>query len=99
MIQRVRDLTYRDRLKLLTLHSLERCWVSGDLVEVLKWIKGFNTRYKNKVLIFKEQKRTRTNGFKLHKFKFKKEIGNKWFTNRIVEECNKLSKHVISART
>ena len=53
----------------------------------------------NKVLIVKEKVRTRTNGFKLDKFRYRKNIGKNWFTNRVVEEWNKLSKHVVSAGT
>ena len=52
----------------------------------------------NKVLLVKEQVRTLRNGYKLDKFKFRKEIRKNWFTNKIVE-LNKLSKHVVSAKT
>ena len=62
---------------------------------MFKW---FNRRdKKDKVLLVKEQVITRTNGFKQDKFRFRKEIGKNWFTNRVVEEWNKLSKYVVSA--
>lgn len=35
-----------------------------------------------------------SSGYKLAKFKFKKGIGNSWFTNRIADERNKSSRHV-----
>ena len=60
---------------------------------------GFNKGDINKVLIVNEKVRTRTNGFKLDKFRYRKDIGNNVFTNRVVEEWNKLSKHVVSAGT
>ena len=41
VIQRIRNLTYRDKLKHLNLQFLERRWVRGDLIEVFKWVKGF----------------------------------------------------------
>ena len=66
---------------------------------MLKWIKGFNKADINKVLIIKEKVRTRTNGFKLDKFRYMKNICKNVFTNRVVEEWNKLSKHVVSAGT
>ena len=94
-----RDLTYKDRLKYLHLHSLERRRVRGNLIGVFKWVKSFNKGDINKVLIVKEKVRTWTNGLNLYKFRFRKDIGNNWFTNRVVEEWNKLSKHVVSART
>ena len=37
------------------------------------------------VLIVKKQVRRRTNFFTVDKFKFRKEIGKKWLTNRVVE--------------
>ena len=43
--------------------------------------------------------RTRTNGFKLEKFRYRKEIGKNWFTNRVVNEWNRLSRQVVSANT
>ena len=41
MIQGQRNLTYKDRLKRLNLHSLERR-ARGDMIEVFKWVKGIN---------------------------------------------------------
>ena len=32
-------------------------------------------------------------------FKFKKEIGKNWFTNRVVDEWNRLSSHVVNAKS
>ena len=70
IIQRIRNLNYKDRLKHLNLHSLERCKVRYDLIEVFKWVNGFN----NKVFIVKKKVRTQTNGFKLNKFRYRKDI-------------------------
>ena len=33
---------------------------------------------------------TRSNGFKLDKFKFKKDMGKYWFGNRVVDRWNSL---------
>ena len=52
----------------------------------------------NKVLIVKEKVRTQTNGFKLNKFRIRKYICKNWFTNRVIEEWNKLSKHVVKCK-
>ena len=99
MICGIRNLSYEERLKRLNLHSLERRRVRGDLIEVYKWVKGFNKGDLSKVLIVNEQSRTRSNGFKLDKFRFKKEIGRNWFTNRVVDEWNRLSEHVVGAES
>ena len=60
---------------------------------------GFQQRGYKQVLIVKEQGRTRNNGYKLDKFRFKKDIGKNWFTNRVVNEWNRLGEHVVSAET
>ncbi len=51
------------------------------------------------MVIVKEQGRTRSNGFKLDKFGFSKDIAKNWFTNRVVDEWSRLSSHVVSANT
>ena len=60
-------------------------------MEVFKWVKGFNKGDINKAFIVKGKVRTRTNGFKLDKFRVWKEIYKNCFTNMVVEEWNKLS--------
>ncbi len=98
-IQGLSNLPYRERLRRLNLHSLERRRLRGDLIEVYKWMKGYNKGDINKVLIVRERGRTRSNGSKLDKFRFNKDIGKNWFTNRVMDEWNRLSIHVVSANT
>ena len=59
MIQGIGNLTYKDRLKYLNLHSLEKRRVGKNLIEMFKLVKGFNKGDINKVLIVKENKTTR----------------------------------------
>ena len=99
MIQGIRNLPYKDRLKELNLHSLQRRRLRGDLIEVFKWIKGINKGDLYEVLIPKNDTRTRGNGYKLDKFRFRKDIGKNWFTNRVVDQWNKLSKYVVDANS
>ena len=67
MIEGIRNFSYERRLKLLKLQSLERRRViKGDLIEVFKWVKGFN-KGAVEVLMISSQDRTRNNGFKLEK--------------------------------
>lgn len=35
----------------------------------------------------------------MDKYQFRKKIGKNWYTKRLVEEWNKLSRHVIEANT
>ena len=82
----------------LKLHSLERRRVRGDLFQVFKWVKGFNKGDVGKVLRISSQDRIRNNGFKLEKRRFRKEIGLDWFTNRVVDDWNRLSQQVVHRR-
>ncbi|MPC70384.1 hypothetical protein E2C01_064631 [Portunus trituberculatus] len=47
----------------------------------------------SEVLKISSWNRTRNNGFKLEKFRFWREIGRNWFSNRVVDEWNGLSGH------
>ena len=98
-IQGMRDIPYNRRLKMLKLHSLERRRLRGDLIEVFKWYRGYNKGDISKVLRVSKQDRTRNNGFKIEKGRFKKEIGKNWFANRVVDEWNGLSSQVVGAKT
>ncbi|XP_050711202.1 uncharacterized protein LOC126995577 [Eriocheir sinensis] len=99
MIQGLRNLPYQNRLKHLNLHSLERRRVRGGLIEVFKWVKGYNKGDISKVLRISQQDRTRSNGFKIEKYRFRRDIGKHWFSNRVVGEWNRLSNHIVSAGT
>lgn len=99
MIQGLRNLPYKDRLKHLSLHSLERRRARGDMIEVFKWVKEINKGSINQVLEISHQNRTRGNGYKLEKRRFRTDIGRHWFSNRVVNDWNRLSQHVVSAET
>ena len=62
-------------------------------------MKDFNKGDVGKVLTISSQDRTRNNGVKLEKCRFNKEIGINWFMNRVVDDWNRLSQQVVSAKT
>ena len=99
MVEGMRNIPYKERLKRLNLHSLERRRVRGDLIEVFKWVKGINEGNIKQVIDLSKQNRTRSNGFKLEKLRFRTNIGKNWFTNRVVNDWNSLSKHVVEAES
>ena len=70
MIEGILNFSYERRLKLFKLHSLERRRVKGDLIEVFKWVKGFNKGDVGKVFMISSQDRTRSNGYKVEKCTF-----------------------------
>ena len=43
--------------------------------------------------------RTRNNGFKQEKFRFRREIGRNWFSNTEVDEWNRLCNHIVGVKT
>ena len=59
-----------------------------------KCYKGY-TGDVSKILRISNQDRTRNNGFKIEESRCKKEIGKNWFSNRVVDEWNKLSRLVL----
>ena len=48
----LRNLPYKDRVKRLNLHSLERRRARGDITIVFKWVKGINKDNIDQVLEF-----------------------------------------------
>ncbi len=48
--------------------------MTGRLIEICKWMKGYNKGDINKILIVREQGRMCSNGFKTDKFRFNKDI-------------------------
>ena len=48
---------------------------------VFKWYTGYNKEDINKVLRVNNQDINRNNGFKLEKFRFRRETGRNWFSN------------------
>ena len=99
MIQGLRNLPYKDRLKRLNLHSLERRRARGDMIEVFKWVKGINKGNIDQVIEINSRDRTRGNGYKLEKRRFRTNIGKYWFTNRVVNEWNSQGRHVVDAES
>lgn len=85
-IQEVRKLVYEDRLKHFNLHSLEKRRFHGDLIEVNEWIKGVNKSIVNTIFVIKETVKTRSNSFKLDKFRSSEDLGKNWLTNRLADE-------------
>ena len=102
MIQGMRNLPYKDRLKCVNLHSLERRRARGNMIKVYKWAKGIDKGSIDQVIeISSQQGRTcSSNGYKLDKPRFRTDIGKHyWFTNRVVNDWNRLEKHVVRAES
>ena len=81
------------------MHSLERYRLRADLTEVFKWYRSYNKGDISKVRRVNNQDIARKNVFKLEKFRFRREIGRNWFSNKVVYEWNRLSNRIVSGQT
>ena len=64
------------------------------MIKVFKSVKGINI---DQDLEISSQDRTRGNGYKLEKLRFRKDLVRYWFTNRVVNDWNRLGRHIVSA--
>lgn len=99
MIQGLRDLSHRKRLKKINLHSFETRRLRGQLTELLKWVESIIKGGLHEVLMLENIVRTRSSGHKLDRFWLRKETGEHWVTYRVVDEMDKLSRYVVDVNT
>ena len=67
------------------------------MIEVFKWAKGINKENIDQVLEISSQDRTCGYGYKLEKLRFRTDLGRYLLINRVVNEWNRLGRHVVSA--
>ena len=98
-IYSLHDLPYYDKLKRLKLTTLVTRRVSGDLIEVVKVIKGFEEVDSN--TLFKIVSSTNLKGHSLQLYKHNLRLHTKkyFFSQRVIDMWNKLDTDVIAYRT
>ncbi|NXH19920.1 RBG1L protein, partial [Bucco capensis] len=93
--QGLEQLCYEDRLRELGLFSLEKRRLQGDLLVTFRYLKGASKKAAEGLFAKAWRERTRGNGFKLEKSRFKLDIRKKFLPTRVVEHWHRLPREVV----
>ena len=97
MIPELRDLSYEERLKECGLTTLETSRLRGDQIEVFKILNGYENIDRNMFFSLKKDSRTRGHEVKLVKNQCRLDIRKHSFSQRTINEWNKLSTDCVTA--
>ena len=97
MIPELRDLSYEERLKECGLTTLETRRLRGDQIEVFKILNGYKNIDRNMFFSLKKDSRTRGHEVKLVKDQCRLDIRKHSFSQRTINEWNKLSTDCVTA--
>ena len=96
-IPELRDLSYEERVKECGLTTLETRRLRGDQVEVFKILNGYENIDRNMFFSLKKDSRTRGHEVKLVKDQCRLDIRKHSFSQRTINEWNKLSTDCVTA--
>ena len=97
IIPELRDLSYEEQLKECGLTTLETRQLRGDQIEVFKILNGYENIDRNILLSLKKDNRTRGHEVTLVKDQCKLDIRKYSFSQRTINEWNKLSTDCVTA--
>ena len=97
MIPELRDLSYEERLKECGLTTLETRRLRGDQIEIFKILNGYENIDRNMFFSLKKDSRTRGHEVKLVKDQCRLDIRKHSFSQRTINEWNKLSTDCVTA--
>lgn len=99
MIAECRSLNYMDRLNRVGLVTLEKRRTRGDLIQLFKLLKGYDSIDFKQFVNLSTHCRTRGHRFRLAKFRSKLDIRCNFFSQRVVNAWNGLPDFVVEADT
>jgi len=97
MLRGVEHCSYEDRLRKSGLFSLEKRRLWGDLIAAFQYLKGAYKKAGEGLLTRACSDRTRGNGLKLKKSRFRSDVRKKFSTMRAVRHWNMLPRGLADA--
>jgi hypothetical protein len=97
MLCKNKNLTYKERLRLLNIPTLKFRRHRGDMIEVFKIVHDIYDKGTTVKLSFHNSSRTRGHGYKLYQQHVKYDLRKYFFNNRIIALWNGLPDCVVSA--
>ena len=96
-VHTLRDLTFEERLKECGVTTLETRRLRGDLIEVFKRLNWYENIDRNMFFSLKKDSRTRGHEIKLVKDQCRLDVRKYSFSQRTINEWNKLSTGCVTA--
>ena len=75
--------------------SLEKRMMWGDRIAAFQYLKGVHKQEEYQLFEMVDNNKTRENGFKMRKGRFRLDVGGKFFTKRVVRCWNRLPREVV----